>query len=296
VVMKQLITYDTNSDGEITKLGIATDKSAGNISVDKDKFVLNYKNNEAVYKSASKKLGGLTLDDSTVIFDIPNSAINEDDYSIKTVEMFENDGIYDVEVYDLSETLTAKVVLVKEGTGITNPESPIAVINRIAKTTNAKDEAVEKLYAARNGEMVEIETATSGILVNEDGEALKAGDIIQYRTNAQGAIDKIRVLFEAKDKEDEFMVPSDGSKAELRLVYGKVDKKFANSINVFVAGGNPENFVIDNAKVISVDTSKSSNVVTLATAGDIQRYDALSPRLVFLRIYKDEVKEVVIVK
>ena len=295
-VKKQLITFDTNSDGAITKLSIAEDKSAGGISVVKDKFVLNYKSADAVYKSASKKLGGLTLDDETVIFDIPNTAIDEDDYSIKTYEMFENDGIYDVEVYDLTESLTAKVIMVKQGTGITNPESPIAVVNRIATVTNAKEETVQKLYAARNGEMVEIETATDGVLVNEAGDALKAGDIIQYRTNAQGAIDKIRVLFEVKDKTTQFMVPADGSKADLRLVYGQVDKKFANSINVSVNGGNAENFVIDNAKVISVDTAKSSNVVTLAAAGDIQRYDALSPRLVFLRIYKDEVKEVVIVK
>ena len=295
-VKKQLITYDTNAAGEITKLSIATDKTGDGVVVDKDKFVLNYKNEKAAYKSASNKLGGLTLDSNTIIFDIPATAKDEDDYSIKTYEMFENDGEYDVEIYDLAENLAAKVVMVKAGIGITNPESPIAVINRIAKTTNAKDEAVEKLYAARNGEMIEIETATAGVLVNEDGEALKAGDIIQYRTNAQGAIDKIRVLFEAKDKTEQFMMPEDGSKAELRIVYGQVDKKFANSINVSVNGSNPENFVIDGAKVISVDTSKSSNVVSLATAGDIQRYDALSPRLVFLRIYKDEVKEVVIVK
>jgi hypothetical protein len=286
-VEKQLITYELNSEGKVTKINTANKSAA----VSKDKFTMNYDLTDAVYKSASKKLGGYTLTDKTVVFDIPATAVDEDDYAIRNYEMFENDSKYNVEIYDLSDDLSAKVVLVKNSDSVISAETPIAVVSKIANIKNAKDESVEKLYAIRNGQSIEIESATDGVLTD-----LKAGDIIRYRTNSAGAIDRVEVLLAMTGKDTEFMVPADGSKADLRLVYGKVDKKFATSINVSVDGGSAENFDITNAKVVSVDTTKSSNAVKVASIGDIQKYDAASPRLVFLRIYKDEVKEVVIVR
>ncbi|MBR5240267.1 MAG: hypothetical protein IKW04_06820, partial [Clostridia bacterium] len=145
---------------------------------------------------------------------------------------------------------------------------------------------------AHNGQMIALETAEKGVLVNSEGKQLKAGDVIQFRTNAQGAIDKITVLFEVDDKATEFS-KTDG---DMRLVYGKVDRKFASSINVTVNGGSVENFSLDGVKVVSVDTTKSSTQVKLADAGDIQKYDAKSPRLVLIREYKDQVQEIVIVR
>ncbi len=291
-VTKQLITYEVNSDGKITKLNTAEDISGSGVAINKDKFVLNFKGAETLYKKASSKLGSYVITDSTIVFDIPAGATSSDDYAIKDKKMFEDEGLYDVEIYDAGEDLTAKIVLVKNSTGLTNSESPIAVVNKISQFRNEKGDTVDKLYAAHNGQMIALETSEKGILVNENGEQLKAGDIIQFRTNSQGAIDRITVLFEAKDKATEFQ-KTDG---DMRLTYGKVDRKFATSINVTVNGGNVENFSLEGVKVISVDTTKSSNQVKLADAGDIQKYDAKSPRLVFIREYKDQVQEIVIVR
>ena len=226
------------------------------------------------------------------MFDIPKTAEDEEDYAIKDKSMFENEGEYDIEVFDMTEDYNAKVVLVKNSTGIANLESPVAVINKITSTTNSKGEKIEKVYVAYNGEMVTFETSEAGVLVNEEGKALSVGDVIQFRTNSSGAIDKVSVLFEVKNKDTEF-TKEDG---DMKLYYGKVEKKFASSINVSVNGGNIENFSIANAKVVSVDTTKSANVVTLASSGDIQKYDELSPRKVFVRVYDDVVQEVIIVR
>lgn len=291
-VTKQLITYEVNSDGKITKLNTAADVSGSGITINKDKFVLNFKGEETLYKKASSKLGSFVITDSTIVFDIPKTATSSDDYAIKNKAMFEDEGLYDVEIYDAGEDLTAKIVLVKNSTGLTNSESPIAVVNKISQSRNEKGDIVDKLYAAHNGQMIALETAEKGLLVNESGNQLKAGDIIQFRTNAQGAIDKITVLFQVKDKATEFSK----TEGDMRLTYGKVDRKFASSINVTVNGGAVENFSLDGVKVISVDTTKTSNQVKLADAGDIQKYDAKSPRLVFIREYKDQVQEIVIVK
>ncbi|MBO5407791.1 MAG: S-layer homology domain-containing protein [Clostridia bacterium] len=291
-VTKQLITYETDSEGRITKINTAEDVSGSGITINKDKFVLNYKGAETLYKKTSSKLGSYVINSNTVVFDIPATATGEDEFAIKDKTMFEDEGLYDVEIYDAGEDLSAKIVLVKNSTGLTNSESPIAVVNKISQFRNEKGEVVEKLYAAHNGQMIALETSEKGILVNEEGKSLKAGDIIQFRTNSQGAIDRISVLFEVDDKGTEFS-KTDG---DMRLIYGKVDRKFASSINVTVNGGAVENFSLEGVKVISVDTTKSSNKVQLADTGDIQKYDAKSPRLVFIREYKDQVQEIVIVR
>ena len=291
-VKKQLITYEVNAEGKLTKINTAKDLSSDSLKIDKENFVLNYKASDAVYNKTSGKLGNFKITDSTVVFDIPAASQDEDDYAIKNKSMFDNDGVYDVEIYDVDEDLTAKIVLVKNSTGLTNVESPIAVIDEITTVRNSKDETVQKLYAIVDGKRIELETAESNTLVNASGEKLQTGDIIQYRTNSSGAIDKISVLFEVKDKAAEFK-KTDG---DMDLIYGKVERKFANSINVTVNNGAVENYSLDNVKVVSVDTEKTNNSVTVSDAGDIQKYDELSPRRVFIRIYDHVVKEIVIIK
>ena len=48
--------------------------------------------------------------------------------------------------------------------------------------------------------------------------------------------------------------------------------------------------------VYSVDTTLARNNVSVVTAGDIQNYDEEEGNRVFIKIYKDVVTEVVIVK
>lgn len=291
-VVKQLITYEVNAEGKLTKINTAKDLSGGDLKIDENNFVLNYKASDAVYNKTSGKLGSFKITDSTVVFDIPATATNEDDYAIKNKSVFDDKGVYDVEIYDIGEDLSAKIVLVKNSTGQTSAESPIAVINEITTVRNSKDETVNKLYAVVNNEMIELETAESGLLVNASGESLQEGDVIQYRTNSAGAIDKITVLFEVKNKASEFK----STTGDMELIYGKVERKFADSINVSVNGGTVENYSLANAKIVSVDTEKTTNVVTIADAGEIQKFDELSPRRVLIRVYDHEVCEIVIVK
>lgn len=289
-IVKQMVTFETNADGKITRINTAKDITSDTIKVDKENFVKNYESDKAVYNKTSGKLGLVKVTDSTIIFDIPTGA-DEEDYAIKDKSMLDHDGEYDVEVFDVTEDLSAKVILVKNSTGIANVESPVAVINKITTTTNSKGEKVEKVYVAYNGEMTSFETSEAGVLVNEEGKQLSNGDIIQFRTNSSGAIDKITVLFEVKNKGTEF-TKTDG---DMSIYYGKVEKKFSDSINLSV-NGKVENFSIKDAKVVSIDTEKTSNTVSIASAGDIQKYDELSPRRVFVRVYDDVVQEIIIVK
>ena len=289
-VVPTLITYEVNKDGELTKINTATDKTSGGI--DKNIFALNA-DDTLKYKASAKKLGNYNVGEGTIVFDIPAGETDAKKYSISDYKLFEDNTDYDVLVYDVKEDLTAGVVIVTNSTGIANLEASAAIVEKISISLNEDDEKVEKLYAFVDGERKVFTTTEDGILVNESDEQLKAGDIVQLKTNANGEIESIRVLFEAANKGTEAKTTVS---EDLVTVYGKVTKKFTNSINVSVNGGAVENYSTDGVTVYEFNSDKTTNPVKVAEAGDITQYDELDVSRVFIRIYKDEVKEMVIVK
>lgn len=83
----------------------------------------------------------------------------------------------------------------------------------------------------------------------------------------------------------------------LDLVYGKVTKKFTNTINVSVNGGDVVNYALnDDVKVYEVDTTLTKNNINNASITDIQSFDEDENNRVFIKIYKDVVQEIVIIK
>lgn len=289
-VTPSLITYELNSDGELTQINTATDKTSGGIL--KDKFALNAKGT-LKYRETSKKLGNYRIDADTIVFDIPAGETDAKKYAIADYKLFEDNTDYDVAVYDVAEDYTAGVVIVTNSTGIANLEASAAIIEKISVSLDDEDNKVEKLYAFVDGERKTFTTTEEGVLVNGEGTQLKAGDIVQLKTNAKGEIESIRILFEVDDKATE--VKTEVAE-DLVTVYGRVVKKFTNSINVTVNGGAVENYSTEGARVYEVDTSKTTSPVKVVEAGDITQYDELDVSRVFLRIYKDEVKDIIIVR
>jgi len=287
---KQLVTYSLNSDGKIVSLNTAQDNTSTG-SVDKSKFTMNYVYENQEFNGNTNKIGVVRISSETIIFDI-----NEDnkDYKIGKLSMFEDGSNYNVTVFDMGEDFVAKAIVVTDSNLQTNAESSIAVVDSIISATNDDDEITDLMTAYRDGEEIEIYAETAGILTKGDGEKLEAGDIIQYVTNAEGEITNIRVLFDIDDKETEVETEV---VENLKTVYGKVTKKFTNSINVTVNGGDVMNLQLPkNVQVYSVDTSLVKNKVTAAEIGDIQAFDEDEGNRVFVKIYKDVVQEVVIIK
>ncbi len=288
--VKQLITYSTNADGVITAINTAVDNS-GSGDVNEDKFTLNYKLSEAVYNQALNRLDNVRIDKETTIFDIQNDV---KDYSIATMDMFEDEQKYNVMVFDMGENFVAKAIVVTGAEFMTNAESSIAVVDKVVQATNEDEGIVDRLYAFQDGKKIDLFTEEQGILVKGEDEALQTGDIIQYKLNANGEIAAIRVLMDINDKATE---KQEEPVEHLEIIYGKVVKKFANSINVTVDGGSLQNIQLpEDITVYSIDTEKTKNNVTVATRGDIQAFDEDEGNRVFIKIYKDVVQEVVIIK
>ncbi len=292
-VAPQLITFEKNAEGVLTQLNTATDLS-GSGAIDKHKFSLNAAD-ELTYKKASKKLGIYNLNENTLILNIPAGVTDADEYSVETLNFFDDNEAYDVLVYDVSEDLTAKVVIVTSATASASLESPIAVVDQIATVLNDRGETVQRLYAYQNGERITLDTEVDGLLTKGEGDdatVLEKGDILQLKLNTKNEISAIRVLFDTDSKTTEFTTEID----DLELVYGRVVKKFASSINVQVGEGTVKNYGLEGVTVYEFDSGKKQNAIRVVDGNEITQYDELDPSRVFVKIYKDTVSEIVIVK
>lgn len=292
-ISSQLVTFAKNADGKLSAIDVAKDNS-GTGAVDKSRFTLNYILDDAVYNENQKKIGNIRVNDKTVIFNIPANAKDESDYSIASLDMFEDEESYDVLVYDRTEDYVAKAIVVTNANFKTNADSPIAVVKSIASGTNSKDEITDVLRALVNGKEETLYAQNPGVFVKGEEKPLAEGDIIQYKQNAEGEIVSIRVLMSIEDKATE---KTEKPAENLEIVYGKVTKKFASSINVSVNDGEVKNFELsEDVLVYNVDTTVSKNKVTVAEINDIQSFDEEEGNRVFIKLYKDVVEEIVIVK
>ncbi len=290
-VNRQLVTYTLNSDGKLTALNTAADNTATG-AANLNAFTMNYKLTDTEYNASTGKLGAVRITDSTVIFSIPDGAAVSE-YEILDKSVFEDKQKYNALVYDRTDDFTAKAIVLTNAELTTNADSPIAVVSGIATAVNDDDERTDHLTAFVNGEEIELFAEEEGIL-SKDGGKLEKGDIIQYKLNSNGEIASIRVLLDVSAKETE---KEETPVEYLDIVYGKVTKKFADSVNVSVNGGDGKNFSLPKDVIVyCVDTTISKNNVTVGTTGDIQAYDEDENNRVFIKIYKDVVQEVVVIK
>ena len=293
----QLITFDTNSNGQVTYINTAAVNENTGTSL-KTAFSLDYASANAKYSETSKKLAGFNVGKNTIVFEIPAGSVDTEEYAIRDISMFVDKSTYDVEIYDLSEDLTAGVIIVKNSTGVVNAESSVAVVTKIAETTNADDVVVHKLYAFQDGKEIVINAKDTDTLVKGNKEILEAGDIIQYQKNSKGEIDKITLLFNSDDrKNNDIEVLKEFEGTEMSTIIGTVTKKFANSMNIKANNMQEVNLDTSSASIYLYDASKNEkSQVKVVDSSYITKFDDAQPEKVFVRIYKGEVKEIVIIR
>lgn len=290
-VSPQLITYEVNAAGKITGIDLAvdvTETGAPNVR----KFSKNIVASEQVYKSASRKLGNVTVTDTTIVFDIPEEAgTDTTKYAVRNANVFSNDTPYDIIVYDLQEDYSAKVIIVTSTTGITNPESPMVIVTDIASGQNEDYEEIDIITGYENGKTVELNSTGKTVFVKGD-QKLEAGDVFQYNTNADGDVDAITLLFNTDNMDTEFITEVT---PDLTTVYGRAVKRFSGSVNIEV-NGSVKNYSTQNATVYSYNSGRKNNKVSVVTPADIEIYEEGNEVRTFLKLYKDAVTEIVIVR
>ncbi len=287
----KLVTFEKDSAGKVKKIVTATQSS----DINEDIFTLNMSEEDVVYRASSSKLTGsdmsVSINSDTIIFDIPADG-NKDDYAVRSKSVFADGGLYDVMVFDVTMDYKAGAVVITNSDADADEASDIAVVDKVTVSKNSKGETIHKLYAFSGGKAVTLDSKDETTFVKSGTTLIKSGDIIQYRTNAQGAVDAINVLFDTDAANEEAKTEVSEN---LTTVYGRVVKKFSDSVNVQIGSSNAENYEISKATVYVYNSSVSKNKITVGDISDVERYENDGGK-VFMRIYKDEVKEIVVIK
>ncbi len=286
---KQLITYTKNSSDNITEINLAADKTETE-TVDENNFTMNKKLTDAIYSADTAKLGNVRITDDTIVFDVSDASdIRTDNKSI-----FSDNQKYTGFVYDMTENFDAGVIVLTDTAYKPEIDAAIAVVMDVSTGINSDDEEIDVITMLSEGKELKLNAKDNTTLVKGEGEKLEAGDIIQYKTNGENEVAAIRVLFDIDAKGTEF---TSEPERDLETVYGKITKKFSNSINVSVNGGTNINYIAgDGVAVYSVDTSNSKNNITKADFTDLMVFDEDENNRVFIKIVEDTVKEIVIIK
>ncbi len=287
----QVITFETNSKGLVTRINTSTKSS----EIDEKSFIMNLKEDGVEYKSASSKLLGsemnITVGADTVIFDIPSGG-STSDYAIRDKGIFADGGRYDITVYDVTENYKAGVIVVTNSESKTDEASEIAIISKITTSSDENGDTVYKIYAFSGGKEINLIAEDDALIKKADGSKLALGDIIQFRASSSGKLDAVKLLLDIKTKDTE---ARNEISENLTTVYGRIIKKFSGSVNVQVGDGKAENYTVADAKIYVYDSKLTKNNITVGDESDLQSYENDGGR-VFMRIYKDEVKEIVVVK
>ncbi len=211
-----LVTYETNTTGEIRKLYMPVDYTTGSNVPTVDGFGKYYSGTSS-YNYNLLQEGNCAVTDNTIIFRVPFADREHDeDYSIQTKADL-TDSSYSVDVYDIVNGV-AKAIVIKDAnpTSISETAGVLVMSKPAAQAWDSdKQEAVTELTGYSKGSEVSLKidddctqvdaiTAVADLVGGDlerdkkDAKDLEVGDVIQYITNAQSYIISYRVLFNTK--------------------------------------------------------------------------------------------------
>ncbi len=188
---KQIVTYKTNSKGELSKI-----TSPIKIGTGQQKY---YNSSERTFGKTTGGAFGVDMDTMTICIPKDNPNPSEEDY-LTAVEM-NNGQLYDVQAYDRSdETHMANLIVVtmtmKSGTaGLINTKSKVGMVQECLYEFDEESDA-----AFYNIKILTSEGTTASYRITEaaaesEGFAIPAtGDLIAYSLDLEYNMDAVKVL------------------------------------------------------------------------------------------------------
>lgn len=313
---KTIVLFSENAEGKINAIETADDSdvcltTTGYINYgDENVFTLNASTNLYYKVSSPSTLGGdVKVNENTLVFDVSSS--DEDEWGTGDINLFNNETVYMVDIYDIDKFKMAKVVVnygpaVEQDDLIPWGNAPV-VIEGVYNKLNDEGEAVRVVSGMQNGNEFEMKLKDSKIR-DEDNECylteLKPGSVIQVKTNMLGEIVSFRKLYRAPSKTEVFETL--GSKnwqgadynVKLHTAYGMCVDASSDVMTVaFRLDGKVTAYSIAQANVYVFDTKNQtleSGDYTDAKPASSYGYDDCTR--VFVRMEKDNVKDIVIYK
>ncbi len=282
-----LVTLHQNDAGLVTEIVRAADETASFPQSHDNRFVLNTTLENAVYNSTSMKMGSVTIDENTVFFHVPDGCTDSEKYTVNNYTILTDKTAYNAYVYDMKEDMTAGAVILTNAEGSISADAPLLVVERVSTASGNDGHTVHKLYGLSGGKATAL-LAEEGVSLSH----LAAGDVVQYRTNADGHIAEVRPLLTAEGRETEGKAALSET---IETVYGKVTGRFASSVNVSSGDAGTENYKAENATVYLYDADRSTNAVQVASLADITKHAEDGSRI-FLLLKNGTATEIVIIK
>ena len=220
-IINDVVAYETNADGKITKVYFKEDS--------KQKFDITDKTSgAAAYYSDVNTLGGVTLNDNTAIFSVDSSAdlskeIDEDVVTVATKDGLVNRQSYAAgfKAYNVNKDNVAAVVYGKGLIGAIDFASAFFTISKVTTKNNAEGENGKELTGIVDGEETTLFVSSSSATVkklaytksDKDGDGvaetldttsasidnLKKGTVIVYSKDAKGEAKDVVILADIAD-------------------------------------------------------------------------------------------------
>jgi len=134
------------------------------------------------------------VDDKTIVFLIPSSGNDEEDYAVTDKSYFAAATNYDTEVYDLSEAVCAKVMLMKkiseENASVSSAALP-GIITAVKRGRNISGNDAYIIEFTSNGKNYRYPTSSEAVMRINSSTIFSKGDIIRYSLNDKGEIMKL---------------------------------------------------------------------------------------------------------
>ncbi len=215
---KRIVTYKTNSDGEINALSFA--------GVGEDFAVNSLTLAQFKYYDDTNVFGSYDLSDSSVLFVAPVSdsapyAVVKEKLAIDSFKSMDPDlaGYYAFNfTFDGDDYLAASVV----PGAITSSmkKAHLAVVQSVSSVLDAEKNTVVKYTFVQSGELVSL-TVDADVTLSP---APAIGDVFRYAVNAEGNIEDVQLIYDASTATfNNMSLPYSGLNTnKIALVYGSI--------------------------------------------------------------------------
>jgi hypothetical protein len=313
VVKSQLIKYEINSAGKLSKLIKAVDNTAIDKYAGFDKEHFSFDEN---VKSSTNRIykvylnSKYILDNNTVIFDIPADKTKTDKFAVKKRGSYALDdkSLPAHKVYDVSETFVPGALVLEGGSGVVSvsDESPTAIIEKKTISIDEDGNSVYGIYflgqrTAIFTDSINLQANNSSVWIDanntvQDVSQLQAGDMIQYVTNSSGKIAGFRLLFRASSPgvsrefaNNQTSIPEYDILMSLYVAYGEVVAAKGNNFVLLTKNGDKErrralSMNVDITTKVSIYYTNSKKIKR-AKADDVRPEDKICIRNYFAQMF-----------
>ena len=195
----QLVKYKLTSGGKIKMLDTARQ---GTGSGD-DSLELTVNASFMTYIIGGVFGGQYTLNDTSVVFNVPTDVSDEGGYSIGSAGQFQSTKQYTFKGYDGAKDRMIRAMVLDGGGKAPDRDTPVFALNSISREVDKSENIVYKLTGFSEEKEVSYTESRTGIV---EAAGIRIGDILRFTLDASNRITKIEKDFSMTPCDDKTVI------------------------------------------------------------------------------------------